>query len=497
MSDPLCVRGNLSRDLLAIDPDRPANGTVFIENDVALDRIRLQARVRAVASVLASQHAPGTHVVLAMNDTTWLAVAFLSAVAAGLVPAIVHPKLPTGALGAIVKDFAAPLVLCGASAEAWLQDAAAAGDTTWNDWHETPGDTDSYAQYTSGSTGMPKGVMHTRDGTLAVCGRLATHFGITSRDRIYAVPKMFFGYGMGASLLLPLHTGAAAILDPAWPTSDTILAHLRHARPTIWFSIPTIYRALRPHAAEVGSIVRVAASAGSPLPAAECHAWSAAGLHVCDGIGATETLHIFLANDPAHPLPDVTGKPLPGIAVRLTDANGQAITAPDTPGVLWVNGAGLASGYWQRDAAERARFVDGWYRTGDLFSVDRDGHYRCHGREDDRFKVKGRWVAPLAIETLVTDAFPDVAEAALVPATASHDACRPTLFYARAASGRQADATQDRLESHAITEAIAARHPSHMVPSRVVRLSSLPRNPNGKLMRSELAAHASRIHGQP
>lgn len=497
MSRPQPARGNLTRDLLAIDAERRADGTVFIENDVALERLRLQQHVRAVASALATRYPPGTHVVLAMDDTAWLAIAFLSAIAAGLVPAIVHPRLSSDALGGIVEDFAAPLVLCGASAEAWLQDASAAGDTSWEDWHVTPGDTACYAQYTSGSTGAPKGVMHTREGTLVVCARLARHFGITSLDRIYAVPKMFFGYGMGASLLLPLYTGASALLDRAWPTPDAILANLRHARPTVWFSIPTIYRALRRHAAEIGTIVRVAASAGSPLPAAECEAWSASNLRVCDGIGATETLHIYLANDPARPLPGVTGKPLPGIEVRLTAADGRTIAAPDTPGVLWVSGTGLASGYWQRDAADRARFIDGWYRTGDLFSVDRDGNYRCHGREDDRFKVKGRWVVPVAIESMVTEAFVDISEAALVPATASHDAFGPTLFYARSANGRETDATQDCIESRAIAEAIASRYPSHMVPSQIVRLPSLPRNPNGKLMRSELTLRATRIHGQP
>ncbi len=494
MTAAVAPMDNLARVWLTGSTGACADRPQFVQGDMSFRRSQLDAAVRAVASVLEQRCACGTHVLIAMDDGISLVIVFLAAIAAGMVPAMIHPRLPAAELADIEADYSATLTLQGDTAMAWVAQAARDGDPAWDNWHLTPGGRPCFAQYTSGSTGKPKGVLHTRDATLAVCERLAAHFDITARDRIYAVPRMFFGYGMGASLLLPLHTGAQAVLDPAWPTPASILANLRAWRPSIWFAVPAIYRALRPHAAEIGTWLQRGISAGSPLPAAECAAWAAAGVNVCDGIGATETLHIFLANDPTRPVPGVTGSPLPGIQVRLTTDDGELVTGPDTTGLLWVRGAGIAGAYWNRETTSRERFVDGWYRTGDLFSIDPSGHYRGHGREDERFKVKGRWVAALAVEGWVTEAMGDIAEAALVPSCLRHDSSRPTFFYAVASGADDIDPDSDRARSGAITEAVAARFPAHMVPSRIVRLPSLPRNANGKLLRARLTEHADQLH---
>ncbi len=174
--------------------------------------------------------------------------------------------------------------------------------------------------------------------------------------------------------------------------------------------------------------MRLAFSAGSPLPRGEFEFWAAHGLEICDGIGATEVGHVFLANRPGQARADSTGLPLPGYECRLVDREGHTIEEAGRQGVLLVRGPGLSPGYWRASEEQQARFAGGWYRTGDLFERDESGAYRHCGREDDLFKVNGRWVVPTQVEQAICRHLPEVSEAVLVPTCRLHDGLRPTLF---------------------------------------------------------------------
>ncbi len=174
---------------------------------------------------------------------------------------------------------------------------------------------------------------------------------------------------------------------------------------------------------------------------------------------------------------------MPGIGCRIADEQGRDVNAVDQVGVLFVKGPILAKGYWGLEAATAERFNNGWYRTGDLFSVDAEGFYSHHGREDDLFKVNGRWVTPLPVEKAVCEAFPAVAEAVLVPSTGEHDALQPTLFVTAAVADGQSVGSL-------IEGWLETRFPSHIRPRKVISIDGMPRNHNGKLMRSALIQQA-------
>lgn len=497
---------NLSRYLLDAHPDSDRVAYFYGEKQISLGELRRM--VAALASRLQTVLAPGERAVFALNDSPLQIAAFLACIAVGAVPAVANPRLPTEQIKELVDTCDARLLAIendrtaesahflegngrlrlavpfSDPALASLDDWIASGDSEWRDYVSFAGDQPSYLQFTSGSTGKAKAVVHTFNNTIAICQLFAAeHLHIGPSDVIYAVPKIFFGYGMGGSLFFPLYTGAAAVLDSSWPTPDCVRRNLVRFRPTVFFAVPAMYRAFRADAELVVGSVRLAVSAGSSLPAVEFLYWRERGVEICDGIGATELCHIFLANRPGQARPGCTGKPLQGIECRLVDEQGKVVTDVDDVGILLVKGPMLAKGYWGQEAATAERFVDGWYRTGDLFSIDADGFYSHHGREDDLFKVNGRWVTPLPVEKAVCEAFPAVAEAVLVPSTREHDALPPTLFVTAA------DSTAESVGS-LIEGWLEERFPSHIRPRKVISIEGMPRNHSGKLMRSALIQRA-------
>ncbi len=451
--------------------------------------------------------------VLALNDSPSLACLFLACIAVGAIPAVINPKSREQALADIAADCQASLVVREADAPslsgplAPLTLRAAAGrpllddfsldalvgpaDLDWSAFHRQDPAAACFLQYTSGSTGAPKGVMHSLRNTLGFCRAFATELlALQAGDRLYSIPKMFFGYGMGNSLFFPWFSGASALLDDTWPSPERVLENLVAFRPRVLFGVPAIYASLRPQARELLSSVRLAFSAGSPLPRGEFEFWAAHGLEICDGIGATEVGHVFLANRPGQARADSTGLPLPGYECRLVDREGHTIEEAGRQGVLLVRGPGLSPGYWRASEEQQARFAGGWYRTGDLFERDESGAYRHCGREDDLFKVNGRWVVPTQVEQAICRHLPEVSEAVLVPTCRLHDGLRPTLFVTLATP---LDDNQILLAQR-IDQHLAEQIPSHMLPSQLHVLPALPRNDNGKLARAELRHLADTLY---
>lgn len=293
-------------------------------------------------------------------------------------------------------------------------------------------DETSFLLYSSGSTGGPKGVIH-RGGDLFHTAKLYAEnlLGIEQRDVIFSASKMFFAYGLGNSSTFVLHAGASAILMAGRPTPEIVLETLRKYQVTVFFGFPTLYAAIlgglgeRP--VEQLPHLRLCISAGEALPAAIAERWRARfGLEILDGIGSTETLHIFMSNRPGEVRHGTSGRAIAGYEVALRDEAGATLDV-DKMGDLWCRGPSLATGYWNNPEATQRTFVDGWVRTGDKYLRDGDGYYHYCGRADDMLKVGGAWVSPYEVESALME-HPAVLEAAVVGRADLEALVKPQAF---------------------------------------------------------------------
>ncbi|QQP94975.1 AMP-binding protein [Lysobacter enzymogenes] len=463
---------------------------------------------RQAAAMIRDSVTAGDRVVIALDDGPNLAVLFFAALAIGALPAVVNSRLDRESLRTILED-AKPALLYAQVGEAvtvaqalgglspapnarlletmWFRDtvlAARDDDDRWDATVAVPADAPALIQYTSGTTGKPKGVMHSGAGVLACCADLCAQLRLGQDDVLYSVPKMFFGYGMGNSLFFPLYLGASAVLDPAWPTAESVLGNLREFAPTVLFAVPTLYRMLLEGGLRGEDCkLRLAFSAGAPLPEATAARWRLRfGFDLHDGIGATELCHVFATTYPDALRPGSLGRMLPSCKARIVDEHGRDV-GPGQIGVLLVRSPAVAAGYWRRRHEGASRFVDGWYRTGDLFARDDEQYLYFHGREDDRFKVFGRWVVPIQVELLIGTHLPELGICFVVPARDASGEDRPVLCVHGQPGAEQIERVQALME---------LRVESHMRPVRVLQLDELPLTANGKPNRRAIAQFASR-----
>jgi benzoate-CoA ligase family protein len=271
--------------------------------------------------------------------------------------------------------------------------------------------------YTSGSGGQPKAAMHRHRHMPATADSYARQvLGVGPDDVAFSASKLFFAYGLGNAGYFPLSVCAASIFLPERPTPEKLLAVLQQHRPTLFFSVPTLYGALL-RATEGTStkldFLRIAVSAGEALPVEIFERFKQRfGLEILDGIGTTEMLHMFISNRPGEARPGSCGREVPGYKARIVDDSGNEVGAGEI-GMLWVAGGSRMAGYWEKPELSARALPGEWYVTGDQFFRDPDGFYYYCGRTDDMLKVSGMWVSPTEVENALL-AHPAVAEAAVV-----------------------------------------------------------------------------------
>lgn len=501
---------NLTEVLFRLDFD--PDTAVYHYRGQTLSRLQCRTYILSQASQLARLLKPGDRVVLALNDSPSLACLFLACIAVGAIPAVINPKSREQALADIAADCQASLVVREADAPslsgplAPLTLRAAAGrpllddfsldalvgpaDLDWSAFHRQDPAAACFLQYTSGSTGAPKGdaqpAQHARFlpgvryGVAGIAGGRPAVFDSQDVLRLWHGQQPVLSLvqrSLGAARRYLAEPGAGSgepgrlpPPGPVWGAGHLCLA-ASAGQGAVEQRAPGVFR-------------RLAAAAR------QFEFWAAHGLEICDGIGATEVGHVFLANRPGQARADSTGLPLPGYECRLVDREGHTIEEAGRQGVLLVRGPGLSPGYWRASEEQQARFAGGWYRTGDLFERDESGAYRHCGREDDLFKVNGRWVVPTQVEQAICRHLPEVSEAVLVPTCRLHDGLRPTLFVTLATP---LDDNQILLAQR-IDQHLAEQIPSHMLPSQLHVLPALPRNDNGKLARAELRHLADTLY---
>ena len=384
------------------------------------------------------------------------------------------------------------VVVCGAASEAGV---------SWDDWLSgcpstleaalTTKEDVAFWLWTSGSTGRPKAAVHLH-GDWAVC---CEHYsdgvlGIDQDDVTFSASKLFHAYGLGNGLMFPFHAGATTILVPERPQAKLVLEIAQDKKPTVLFSVPTLYAAMLQEGArtrdDLGS-VRLAVSAAEPLPAAVFSRWrDLFGFEILDGIGSTEVLHIYLSARAGNVRPGSTGQAVPGYELRIVDAAGLDVP-PGTIGDLLVAGNSTAPYYWNRRALTVDRMRGRWFFTGDRYSMDADGFYWYAGRSDDMFRVSGQWVSPIEVENALIQ-HASVLEAAVVAYEENTTLHTPKAFVVLVPGCVPGPELVGELQQ-LVKQEIAP----HQYPRRIEFLAELPKNAAGKVLRHKLREAQARV----
>ncbi|MBV9252046.1 MAG: benzoate-CoA ligase family protein [Acetobacteraceae bacterium] len=341
--------------------------------------------------------------------------------------------------------------------------------------------------YSSGSTGAPKGVRHVHSSLRYTADTYSAKvLQIRPDDVMFSAAKLFFAYGLGNAMTFPMSVGAAAVLLPDRPAPEAVLATIHRTQPTLFGGVPTLYAALlanpRIGPGAGSQRLRLCISAGEALPADIGKRWhEMVGVHILDGIGSTEMLHIFLSNRPDDIRYGTTGKPVPGYEVRILDEHGRPVPDGEN-GELIVSGASAADGYWNQREKSRRTFRGEWTYTGDTYVRDHEGYYRYCGRSDDMMKVSGIWVSPFEVEEALIS-HPAVLEAAVVGVQDRDGLTKPRAFVVLQQAAREQDpeTVKELLKTH-VKERIGV----WKYPRWVDFVDALPKTPTGKIQRFRL-----------
>ena len=448
-------------------------------------------------------------VAMIMLDTVDFPVVFLGAIRAGIVPVPLNTLLTAEQYAYILADCRArvlfvsealyPVVKDMVGRMPDLEHVVASGNK--QNGHrqlaeELAGESDTFTTvathpdepafwlYSSGSTGMPKGVRHLHSNLQATADTYASQvLGIREDDVCLSAAKLFFAYGLGNALTFPMSVGATTILNTERPTPARMFDLMHTYNPTIFYGVPTLFASmLNDESAKrepAGARLRICTSAGEALPESVGNAWKARfGVDILDGVGSTELLHIFLSNAPGDIKYGSSGKPVPGYKVRLVNEAGEDVPDGEV-GEMVVDAPSAGEGYWNQRSKTRRTFEGHWTRTGDKYVRDAEGRYTFCGRSDDMFKVSGIWVSPFEVESaLITH--PAVLEAAVVPEADPEGLLKPKAFVVLRPGAGTSD-LQEVLKDHVKQKIGVWKYPRW-----IDVVESLPKTATGKIQRFKL-----------
>jgi long-chain acyl-CoA synthetase len=345
-------------------------------------------------------------------------------------------------------------------------------------------------QYTSGTTGAPKGATLTHANLLVNAAQARAWVPQVPRGTavVYAVLPMFHAYGLTLCLTFAMSMGARLVLFPKFDP-DLVLKVVKRHPATFLPAVPPIYDRLTKAAAAAGVSlegIEIAISGAMPLSTAVVEPWEAAtGGVLVEGYGLSECAPVLMAN-PVAPNRRIgtVGLPLPSTEARVVDPDDPMTdVARGAEGELVVRGPQVFSGYWKKPEETEAVFVadpEGgapWFRTGDIVAIDADGFVRIVDRIKELIITGGFNVAPSEVEEAVR-AHPDVDDVAVVGLPDEH-------------SGEQVVAVvvlRDgaTLDEAGIRDVARSQLTPYKVPKRVVQVDDLPRSLIGKVLRREV-----------
>jgi acyl-CoA synthetase (AMP-forming)/AMP-acid ligase II len=335
--------------------------------------------------------------------------------------------------------------------------------------------------YSSGTTGLPKGVMLTHANLVTTVRQMNSGLRLTPDDTVLAVAPFFHVMGFMATLALPLASGATVVTMPRFDL-EGFLALIQRHRVTVLVVPPPIMAALARHPMIDGydlSSLELIVSGGAPLGADLQRAVAARipSAAVRQGWGLTETsIGVTLPDRRFGTVPGSVGRVMPNTELRVVDPRTGGDLGAGEPGELWARGPQVMAGYLGRpDATVEIVDADGWLHTGDLGYVDDDGNVFIVDRLKELIKVSAYQVAPAELEALLAG-HPAVADAAVIPRP---DATHGEIPVALVVPRGEVDADE-------LIAWVADRVAPHKRIRAVHLVDAIPRTASGKLLRRVL-----------
>ncbi len=443
-----------------------------------------QAVLGTAAGLLARGCVPGDRVLMRLGNTVDFPLAYLGALAAGLVPVPTSSSLTQGEVAPMIDTLHPALILRGDGVACPehprivpLDDLRAMRDLPPAPFHLGDPGRAGYIIYTSGTSGIPRAVVHAHRAIWARQMMFDGWYGLTADDRVLHAGSFNWTYTLGTGLMDPWTTGATALIPRQGTAATDLPDLLARAQATIFAAAPGVYRQML-HKAEMPQLpaLRHGLSAGEKLPAATRAHWTEiTGTPILEAYGMSEC-STFISSSPAHPGDGhALGRPQTGRRIAILGADGPVPLGAEGTIAVHRTDPGLMLEYLGAPDETAAKFQGDWFVTGDQGMMEADGQITYLGRSDDMMNAGGFRVSPIEVEQCFAR-LPGITAVGVAEVMVKNDVSVIAAFYT-------GPAALDEAGLHSYAQSNLARYKQ---PRVYVHLDQLPMGANGKILRRAL-----------
>ena len=447
---------------------------------------RLAAAVRGTATgLLQNGFAPGDILLMRIGNSVDFPIAYLGAIAAGMVPVPTSSQLTAREVQKMLDGLKPAGILRAPDVACCETDLPVLDTETlekmWDlppaDYHMGDPERLGYIVYTSGTSGNPRAVMHAHR---AIWARRMMHrdwYGLTESDRLLHAGAFNWTYTLGTGLMDPWSVGATALIPADGVAAGSLPLLMKRHEATIFAAAPGVYRKILSQNEQIVlPKLRHGLTAGEKVSDQIRDAWrQAGGGEMYEAFGMSEC-STFISGSPTTPAkPGALGQPQDGRRVAILGDDGPVPLGEEGVIAVHKDDPGLMLGYYGAMDEARARMQGDWFLTGDHGRMDEDGQIFYMARADDMMNAGGYRVSPIEVESALSD-IPGITEIGVTDCEVKADARLIIAFY----TGPK---ELDEAELQKIAQDRLARYKQ---PRSFVYVAELPRNPNGKLLRRGL-----------